>query len=69
MISFLGQTHEDFTPQKNVHSSTWGSAEGDYPSAGSEGKWAPMGVQGIVCPDGSLGAKPPKEKLPCKCIF
>jgi hypothetical protein len=23
--------HEDFTPQKYVHSSTWGSAEGGYP--------------------------------------
>jgi hypothetical protein len=28
-------THEDFTPQKYVHSSTRGSAEGGTPSAGS----------------------------------
>jgi hypothetical protein len=52
--------HEDFTPQKYVHSSTQGSAEGGTPSAGSEGKRAPS--------KGS-GEKPPKEKLPCKCIL
>jgi hypothetical protein len=34
---------------------------GDIPPAqGSRGKWAPSG---------GLGAKPPKEKLPCKCIL
>jgi hypothetical protein len=27
--------HEDFTPQKNVHSSTWGSAGGVTPLRGS----------------------------------
>jgi hypothetical protein len=52
--------HEDFTPQKYVHSSTWGSAEGGTPSAGSGG---------AIPPAGGFGGKPPKEKLPCKCIL
>jgi hypothetical protein len=53
--------HEDFTPQKYVHSSTQGSAEGGYPLCG---------VQGGLSPQlGGSGAKPPKEKLPCKSIL
>jgi hypothetical protein len=35
--------HEDFTPQKYVHSSTWGSVEGGTPSAGSGGAIPPAG--------------------------
>jgi hypothetical protein len=48
--------HEEFTPQKYVHSSMWGSAEGGTPSAGSggaippaggfKGKHPSMGIQG-----------------------
>jgi hypothetical protein len=37
-----------------------GVQRGVTPSAGSGGKRAPSG---------GLGAKPPKEKLPCKCIL
>jgi hypothetical protein len=59
--------HEVFTPQKYVHSSTWGSAEGGTPSAGSGGAIPLAG--GKRAPSGGLGAKPPKEKLPCKCIL
>jgi hypothetical protein len=55
--------HEDFTPHKYVHSSMWGSAEGGTPSVGSGGAIPPTG--GL----GGSGAKPPKEKLPCKCIL
>jgi hypothetical protein len=33
--------HEEFTPKKNVHSSTWGSVEGVYPLCGVRGKVGP----------------------------
>jgi hypothetical protein len=46
--------HEVFTPQKYVHSSMRGSVEGGYPLCRV---W------------GGTGAKPSKEKLPCKCIL
>jgi hypothetical protein len=52
LLSAMFIPHEDFTPQKYVHSSTRGSAEGGYPPG-----W------------GVRGKKPPKEKLPCKCIL
>jgi hypothetical protein len=72
--------HEVFTPQKYVHSSTRGSAEGGYPlygvhggpippAGGSGGKQAASGGSGAASPDGGLGAKPPKQKLPCKSIL
>jgi hypothetical protein len=35
--------HEDFTPQKYVHSSTRGSAEGGYPLCGVRGGYPPAG--------------------------
>jgi hypothetical protein len=38
-----------------------GVQRGVTPSAGSGGKRA--------FPDGGSGVKPPKEKLPCKCIL
>jgi hypothetical protein len=60
LLSTMFIPHEDFTPQKYVHSSTWGSAEGGTPSTGSGGAIPRLG---------GLGAKPPKEKLPCKCIL
>jgi hypothetical protein len=34
LISAVFIPHEVFTPQKYVHSSTWGSAEGGYPLCG-----------------------------------
>jgi hypothetical protein len=33
--------HEDFTPLKNVHSSTRGSVEGGYPLCGVQGQAGP----------------------------
>ena len=71
--------HEVFTPQKYVHSSMWGIAEGGTPSAGSGasippaggsgGKRAPSGGSGATSLDGGLGEKPPKKKFPCKSIL
>jgi hypothetical protein len=51
--------HEVFTPQKYVHSSTQGSAEGDTPSAGSGGAIPPAGGSGGKrAPSGGSGANP-----------
>jgi hypothetical protein len=63
--------HEVFTPQKYVHSSTRGSAEGGTPSmTGSRGAIPPArGSGGKRAPSGGSGAKPPKQKLPCKSIL
>jgi hypothetical protein len=62
--------HEVFTPQKYVHSSTQGSAEGGTPSAGSGGAIPPAGGSGGKrAPSGGSGVKPPKKKLPCKSIL
>jgi hypothetical protein len=38
LFSAMFITHEDFTPQKYVHSSTWGSVEGGYPLCGVQGQ-------------------------------
>jgi hypothetical protein len=57
LFSVVFIPHEDFTPRKNVHSSMRGSAKGV------------SGIRGQASPDGGLGVKPPKEKLPCKCIL
>jgi hypothetical protein len=62
LLSTMFIPHEDFTPQKYVHSSTWGSAEGGYPLCGVWGAYIPSAR-------GFGGKKPPKEKLPCKCIL
>ena len=69
LLSAVSIPHEVFTPQKYVHSSTRGSAEGGYPLCGVRGGYPPSGGSGVVSPDGGSGAKPPKEKLPCKCIL
>jgi hypothetical protein len=76
LLSAVFIPHEVFTPQKYVHSSTRGSAEGGYPlcgvggaippAGGSGGKRAPSGGSGA---DGGSGAKPPKQKLPYKSIL
>jgi hypothetical protein len=65
LLSAVFIPHEVFTPQKYVHSSTWGSAEGGTPSAGSGGAIPPAGGSGGK----RAGAKPPKQKLPCKSIL
>jgi hypothetical protein len=62
--------HEVFTPQKYVHSSTRGSVEGGYPSAGSGGPIPPAGGSGGKrAPSKGSGVKPPKKKLPYKSIL
>jgi hypothetical protein len=45
LLSAMFIPHEDFTPQKYVHSSMWGSAEGGggYPLYGVWGQAAPEG--------------------------
>jgi hypothetical protein len=51
LLSAVFIPHEVFTPQKYVHSSTRGSAEGGYPLCGVRGAY-PLG--------GGLGASPPE---------
>jgi hypothetical protein len=48
--------HEDFTPQKYVHSSTRGSAEGGYPLCGVLGGLSPSG-------HGGFGGEAPEGKI------
>ena len=62
-------------PMKYVHSSTRGgtpsagSGGAIPPAGGSGGKRAPSGGSWAASLDGGSRAKPPKEKLPCKCIL
>jgi hypothetical protein len=63
LLSAVFIPHEVFTPQKYVHSSTWGSAEGGYPLCGVGGSG------GKRAPSGGSGAKPPKQNLPYKSIL
>jgi hypothetical protein len=67
VLSAVFIPHEVFTPQKYVHSSTRGSAEGGYPLCGVLGGLSPW-LGGLGASGGS-GAKPPKQKLPCKSIL
>jgi hypothetical protein len=60
LLSAMFIPHEDFTPQKYVHSSM-GECRGGVPPL-----W---GLGGLSPRLGGSGAKPPKEKLPCKCIL
>jgi hypothetical protein len=46
--------HEDFTPQKYVHSSTRGSVEGGTPFVGSRGPVPPAGGFGGEAPEGKI---------------
>ena len=46
-----------------------GSGGAIPPDGGSGGKWAPNGGSGVAYPNGGLGAKPLKQKLPCKSIL
>jgi hypothetical protein len=52
LLSAMFIPHEDFTPQKYVHSSTWGSAEGGVPPlwgwGGYKEQRPPMGVEGKI---------------------
>jgi hypothetical protein len=67
LLSVVFIPHEVFTPQKYVHSSTRGSAEGGYPLCGVRG--VAGGSGGKRAPSGGSGAKPLKKKLPCKSIL
>jgi hypothetical protein len=70
LLSAVFIPHEVFTPQKYVHSSTRGSAEGGYPLCGVRGAIPPAGGSGGKrAPSGGSGAKPPKQKLPYKSIL
>jgi hypothetical protein len=46
-----------------------GVQRGGTPSVGSGGKRAPNGGSWAASPDGDSGAKPLKQKLPCKSIL
>jgi hypothetical protein len=46
-----------------------GVQRGGTPSVGSGGAIPPLGGLGEAGPQQGFGAKPPKEKLPCKCIL
>jgi hypothetical protein len=54
LLSAMFIPHEDFTPQKYVHSSTWGSAEGGYPLCG---------VWGAIPLAGGFGGEAPEGKI------
>jgi hypothetical protein len=71
LLSAMFIPHEVFTPQKYVHSSTRGSAEGGYPLCGVWGAIPPAGGSGgkRAPIKGSGGVKPPKQKFPCKSIL
>jgi hypothetical protein len=45
LLSAVFIPHEVFTPQKYLHSSTRGSAEGGYPLCGVRGVWGQAGPQ------------------------
>ena len=53
-------THEVFTPQKYVHSSTRGSTEGGYPLCRVRGAYPPgWGVWGQAGPQRGFGGEAP----------
>jgi hypothetical protein len=56
LLSAMFIPHEDFTPQKYVHSSTGGVQRGGTPSAGSGGPIPPIGGFG--------GKRAPREASP-----
>jgi hypothetical protein len=53
LLSAVFIPHEDFTPQKYVHSSTRGSAEGGYPLCGVRGQ-SPWRGFGGEAPEGKI---------------
>jgi hypothetical protein len=70
LLSAVSIPHEVFTPQKYVHSSTRGSAEGGYPLCGVRGGDPPgWGVWGKAGPQRGFGGEAPEEKLPYKSIL
>jgi hypothetical protein len=61
LLSAVFIPHEVFTPQKYVHSSTQGSAEGGYPLCGVQGGYPPRcGVWGQLGPQRGFGGSVPR---------
>jgi hypothetical protein len=61
LLSAVFIPHEVFTPQKYVHSSTRGSAEGGYPLCGVQGGYPPgWGVWGQAGPQRGFGGSVPR---------
>jgi len=60
-LSAMFIPHEVFTPQKYVHSSTRGSAEGGYPLYGVRGGYPPG--WGQAGPQRGFGGEAPEEKI------
>jgi hypothetical protein len=64
LASVVSIPHEVFTPQKYVHSSTRGSAEGGYPLYGVRGGDPPgWGVWGQAGPQLGFEGEAPEEKI------
>jgi hypothetical protein len=64
LLSAVFIPHEVFTPQKYVHSSTRGSAEGGYPLCGVRGGYPPgWGVWGQEGPQRGFGGEAPEAKI------
>jgi hypothetical protein len=64
LLSAVSIPHEVFTPQKYVHSSTRGSAEGGYPLCGVRGGDPPgWGVWGQAGPQRGFGGEAPEAKI------
>jgi hypothetical protein len=64
LLSAVFIPHEVFTPQKYVHSSTRGSAEGGYPLCGVRGAYPPgWGVWGQAGPQRGFGGEAPEAKI------
>jgi hypothetical protein len=63
LLSAVFIPHEVFTPQKYVHSSTRGSAEGGYPLCGVRGGYPPgWGVWGQSGPPVGVRGRSPRSK-------
>jgi hypothetical protein len=64
LLSAVSIPHEVFTPQKYVHSSTRGSAEGEYPLCGVRGVHPPgWGVWGQAGPQWGFRGEAPEAKI------
>jgi hypothetical protein len=64
LLSAVFIPHEVFTPQKYVHSSTQGSAEGGYPLCGVRGGYPPdWGLWGQAGPQRGFGGEALEEKI------
>jgi hypothetical protein len=62
LLSAVFIPHEVFTPQKYVHSSTRGSAEGGYPLCGVRGPIPRLGGLGASGPPAGVRGRSPRSK-------